>query len=189
MSWVRIHQAHGHVCPKKATGNIFSQRQIDGVGLFNLTLFRLIQPKVYLSEVKAYIHSINGAIQPYSNSQITWAEQRLGLWLKVGSTTSDQAHLPINLLKLHMYWQEVFPYRIYGEETDYIIDIDKAMFKFESQECKRDNAALPSFAMETSAMDPNLGAADPYGPIQGMRRLVHSCCCLFLCLGRQNTTH
>ncbi len=50
-------------------------------------------------------------------------------------------------------------------------------------------AALPSFTMATSAMDPHLGAADLYGPIQGARCWVRSRCCLFLRLGRQNTTH
>ncbi len=43
--------------------------------------------------------------------------------------------------------------------------------------------------MAASAMDPHLGAADPYGPIQCARHWVHSHCCLFLCLGRQNATH
>ncbi len=50
-------------------------------------------------------------------------------------------------------------------------------------------AALLSFAMATSTMDPNLGAADPYGPMQGARRLVRSRCCLFLRLGCRNATH
>jgi hypothetical protein len=49
--------------------------------------------------------------------------------------------------------------------------------------------ALPSFTMATSAMDPNLGASDPYGPIQGARHRVRSRCCLFLRLGCQNATH
>jgi hypothetical protein len=83
---------------------------------------------------------MNLANIPYSNSQIVWAEKRLGLWLKVGSTTSDQAYLPINLLKCCMYWHEPFPHRILGEETDKIIDINEAMFKLESQDCKRGKA-------------------------------------------------
>ncbi len=46
---------------------------------------------------------------------------------------------------------------------------------------------LPSLSMSmgTSTMDPNLGAADPYGPIQGARHRVCSCSCLFLRLGHQ----
>ncbi len=38
-------------------------------------------------------------------------------------------------------------------------------------------------------MDPNLGAADPYGPIQGAWHWVHSHCYLFLSLGCWNATH
>ena len=67
----------------RATGNFFSEREINGVDLFNLTLFRLIRPKAYISEVIAYIHNMNPAIDPYSPSQVSRAEDRLGLWLKV----------------------------------------------------------------------------------------------------------
>jgi hypothetical protein len=137
MSWIQIHLAAGHVRPKRHTGNIFSQREINGVDLFNLTLFHLIRPKVYICKVKAYNNNMNPDNQPYSDSQISWAEQRLGPWLKVGSTTSDQAYRPINLLKRWNYWREAYPLGVRGEDTDYIIDIDEAKFKLESQDCKR----------------------------------------------------
>jgi hypothetical protein len=75
--------------------------------------------------------------QPYSDSQISRAEQRSGLWLKVGSTTSDQAYHPINLLKRRNYWREAYPLGVRREDTVYIIDIDEAKFKLESQDCKR----------------------------------------------------
>jgi len=74
---------------------------------------------------------MNRAIDPYSPSQVSRAEDRLGLWLKVGSTTtSNQAHRPINKLKRQMYWNDPFPMGIYGENTDLIIDIDEAKFTF-----------------------------------------------------------
>jgi hypothetical protein len=79
--------------------------------------------------------------QPYSDSQISRAEQRLGLWLKVGSTTSDQAYCPINLLKRRNYWKEAYLLGVRGEDTDYIIDIDEAKFKLESQDRKRGKVA------------------------------------------------
>jgi hypothetical protein len=75
--------------------------------------------------------------QPYSDSQISWAEQRLGLWLKVGSTTSDQAYHPIDLLKCWNYWRKVYLLGVRGKDTDYIIDIDEAKFKLEPQDHKR----------------------------------------------------
>jgi hypothetical protein len=137
MSWIRIHLAAGHVRPKRHIGNIFSQQEINGVDLFNLTLFHLIWPKAYICKVKAYVNNMNPDNQPYSGSQISRAEQRLGLWLKVGSTTSDQAYCPINLLKRRNYWREAYPLGVRGEDTDYIIDIDEAKFKLESQDHKR----------------------------------------------------
>jgi hypothetical protein len=85
VSWIMIHQLEGHVRPKRATGNFFSAREINGVDLFNLTLYRLICPKAYLCEVIAYFHNMNPAVIPYSKSQVYHAEERLGLWLKVGS--------------------------------------------------------------------------------------------------------
>jgi hypothetical protein len=137
MSWIQIHLAAGMVRPKRHTGNIFSQREINGVDLFNLTLFHLIRPKVCICKVKAYVNNMNPDNQPYSDSQTSRAEQRLGLWLKVCSTTFDQAYCPINLLKRRNYWREAYPLGVQGEDTDYIIDIDEAKFKLESQDRKR----------------------------------------------------
>ena len=42
MNWIKIHQLKGYVRPKRATGNFFSEREINGFDLFNLTLFCLI---------------------------------------------------------------------------------------------------------------------------------------------------
>jgi len=46
----------------------------------------------------------------------------------------------------------------------------------------------PSLSMATSAMDPNLGAAAPHGPIQGSRRRLCSRHCWFLRSGCRNAT-
>jgi hypothetical protein len=35
MSWIQIHLAAGHIRPKRPTGNIFSQWEVNGVDLFN----------------------------------------------------------------------------------------------------------------------------------------------------------
>ncbi len=45
------------------------------------------------------------------------------------------------------------------------------------------------FSMETSSMDPNLGATAPYGTIQSVWRWVRSCHSSIPCLGHQNATH
>ena len=96
MRWVTQFQSDGHALPKQPTGNHRAQREIKGQDLFNLALFRAIRPKAYIDECHAYIHNRNPAVLPYSPSQVVRAEQRLGLWLKAASTTSDCDEL-INL--------------------------------------------------------------------------------------------
>ena len=80
-------------------GNKESRREINGVDLVNLALYRLVRPAAYLSEVKAYIYNRNPTNLPYSDSQIYRAEQKIGLSRKASSTTSECAYLPINLQK------------------------------------------------------------------------------------------
>jgi hypothetical protein len=64
---------------KRATGNRHSTREVNGVDLVNLALFRLVRPKAYIDEVRAYVHNRNPVNLPYSQSQIVRAEHRLGL--------------------------------------------------------------------------------------------------------------
>ncbi len=73
MSWIQIRLAAGHVHPKRPTGNIFSQREVNGVDLFNLTLFRLIRPKAYICEVKAYVNNMS------QTTNRTWTAKYHGL--------------------------------------------------------------------------------------------------------------
>ena len=105
---------------------------MSGQDLINLTIFRLIRPKAYIDEVRAYVHNRNPANPPYSRSQIHRAETRLGIWLKVGSTTSDMAYTPINLEKRRQYWR-----RMVGVKAENVIDIDEAMFKLQAQNRSR----------------------------------------------------
>lgn len=130
-SWIDLYESEGHVNPKRATGNKESTREINGDDLVHLALFRLVRPKAYLAEVKAYIHNRNPNNLPYSDSQIHRAELRLGLFMKVASTTSDCAYLPINLQKRDDYWNEPYPMGIAGEDTRDIIDIDECCLKLE----------------------------------------------------------
>lgn len=135
--WIQIHSQEGHVRPKRATGNRFSQREVQGEALVQLALFRLIRPKAYLDEVRAYLHNRNTAVAPYSRSQIIRAEKRLGLWLKVASSTSDEAYRPANLHKRHNYWSRQYPQGINGENTRDMIDVDEACFKVTDKDRKR----------------------------------------------------
>ena len=136
--WIQIYKEADHVLPKRATGNKFSQREVKGQDLFNLALFRLAFPKAYIDEVRAYLHNRNPANEPYSWSQIfVRAGQRLGLWLKVASTTADEAYRPANLLKRQMYWGENYPHGVNDQDLAHMIDIDEAQFKLQSQDRKR----------------------------------------------------
>ena len=137
-SWIRLQEHYGHIFPKRKSGNKFSTREITGVDLFNLTIcYRMMRPKAYINEVRAYVNNMNPANPPYLHSQIHRAEQKLGLSRKVGSSTSVEAYRPINMLKRQRYWQMAFPYGIRGEDINTIIDIDESAYKLQSQDRKR----------------------------------------------------
>ena len=76
-------------------------------------------------------------MRPYSRSQIVHAEQRLGLWLKVASSTSNEAYRPVNLARRTNYWRESYPTGINDQNTAHMIDVDEAGFTLESQDRKR----------------------------------------------------
>jgi hypothetical protein len=100
--WMSLQETYGHICPK-----------------------------AYIDEVRAYVHNMNPDSLPYSRSHIVRAAQRLGLSTKVGSSTSNEAYLPINMLKRERYWQMQYPYGIWGEDINNMIDIDEAGFKLQ----------------------------------------------------------
>jgi hypothetical protein len=132
--WISQYIDDGNTCRKRpATGNQFSEREVHGQDLFNLALYWTVQPKVYIDEVRAYVHNRNPNNPPYSRLQIGRAELRLGLFQKKASTTSDCAYLPINLHKQRQYWNAAFPDRVMGESTRNVIDIDESNFKLETQ--------------------------------------------------------
>ena len=131
--WIDKHHQTGHVLPKRPTGNHYSQREVQGIDLVNLALFRIIRPKAYIDDVRAYLHNRNPANLPYSRSQIYRAEERLGLSRKVASTTSDMAYTPLNLFKRRNYWRESYPRGIFGEDIEDMIDLDEMAVKLESQ--------------------------------------------------------
>ena len=136
-NWIKLEEQNGNIFPKRATGNKFSEREIQGEDLFNLTFYRMMRPKAYIDEVRAYVHNMNPNNLPYSKSQIVRAEQKLCLSRKVGSSTSNEAYRPINLLKRQRYWQLPYPYGVVGEDVNRVIDVDEAAFKLQSQDRKR----------------------------------------------------
>jgi hypothetical protein len=134
--WIRQFNEEGHTRCKRPTGNRISQREVHGQDLFNLSLYRMVRPKAYLDEVRAYVHNQNPVNPPYSQSQIYRAERRLGLVRKAASTTSDCAYFEANLFKRQQYWHAQFPDGLQGESTRDIIDLDESNYKLETQNRK-----------------------------------------------------
>jgi hypothetical protein len=90
--YIGLFNAEGHTLGKRATGNCISEREVSGQDLVNITIYRMVRPKAYTNEVRAYVHNMNPVNPPYSRSQIGRAKVRLGLHRKVGLTTSDCAY-------------------------------------------------------------------------------------------------
>ena len=134
--YIELFNAEGHTLRKRATGNRISEREVSGQDLVNLTIYRMVRPKAYTDEVRAYVHNMNPVNPPYSRSQIGGAEIRLGLHRKVGSTTSDCAYFEINLFKRERYWHAEYPEGVLGESTRDVIDLDESNYKLESQNRK-----------------------------------------------------
>jgi hypothetical protein len=96
-----IHQRlnEGNILTKLHIGNKFAQQEIHGDDLFNLALYQIAFPKAIGVEVLAFIYNCNPNLEKqHSPSQLCRVEKRLGLTMKVGSTTSKEAYKPINLL-------------------------------------------------------------------------------------------
>jgi hypothetical protein len=55
--WIRRYNFEGTALMKGATRNRHSTREVNGVDLVNLALFRLVRPKAYIDEVRAYVHN------------------------------------------------------------------------------------------------------------------------------------
>ena len=130
--WLAQYIVLGHVRPKRHTGNRKAEREISGEVLKQLAFYRAVRPHARIYEVKAYLTDRFPNIPPYSDSQISRAEDRLGLSRKKSSKTSKLAYSPTNLAKRRAYWECDYPAGIADQETSDVIDIDEARYKLES---------------------------------------------------------
>ena len=135
-TWIRQYIGEGHTRCMRPTGNHISQREIHGQDLVNLAIYRMVRPKAYIDEARAYIHNQNPVNHPYSQSQVVRAEQRLGLIRKAVSTTSNCAYFQLNLFKRQQYWHAEYPDGTFGESTRDVIDLDESNYKLEMQNRK-----------------------------------------------------
>ena len=102
-----------------------------GIDALNLVVYRSIFPKATAAELNAFLFRAQlarGENYPrfFSPSQITRAEDRLGLSRKRGSTTAYQALLPINLIRQWNYKNQNYPHGVADIPIEDMIDLDEA---------------------------------------------------------------
>lgn len=125
--WLHQHGTTGNIRAYCRTGNRFARR-LRGQDLIYLALFRIFLPKASAAEVNAFLYNMNLGNREfsfYSPSQITKAEQMIGLSRKRGSTTAYQAFLPINMQKRWNYWNLPYPLGMADVQRSKIIDLDE----------------------------------------------------------------
>ncbi|KAL3937614.1 MAG: hypothetical protein SGARI_002055 [Bacillariaceae sp.] len=124
--WKRKNDQEGNVIPKRHTGNVVSERQVKGIPLILLAIYRTLFPKAQRCEVQAFLfRAHSGHVDNpflYSKTEITAAEADLGLSFKKGSTTAYQAHRPENLYKRWAFWNLDYPYGAANVSRNDLID-------------------------------------------------------------------
>jgi hypothetical protein len=119
----------GHLRPYVRQGNKRAT-VLRGHACFLLAFWRCLHPKTTAAETNAFLWNAHGRFQPtprlYSPSQITEAEDRLGLSRKRASTTARQALDPRNVLKRQIFWTFPYPFGIADIHIDDYIDLDEA---------------------------------------------------------------
>jgi transposase len=113
----------GTLRSKKKTGNNHAT-VLRGHDLLYLAMYRASYPKATAADIIAFLHNTTGRF--YHPSQISRAEDRLGLSRKKGSTTARQALLPLNLLRRSIFWNLNYPFGVADIAMNDMIDIDEA---------------------------------------------------------------
>ena len=126
----------GHSRPYQPHGN---HRPVGLVGTdrFLLLMFRFAYPRATAAETAAFIfqNSIRDVPRLYSPSEITHAEDTLGLTRKRGSTQALQAFTEENIARRQMFMTMGYPYGRVGIPTMSFIDIDECGIMLEG--CNR----------------------------------------------------
>ena len=100
--------------------------------LINLPIWRALWQRGTHPEENIWLHHTNGGVCFYQRSQISKAEDSLGLLSKSASTTARQAMFPINLQLRFDYWFLPCPFGITNAPRSRIIDLDEAALFVES---------------------------------------------------------
>lgn len=140
LRYIRRREDLGHFRSYRPTGNNHAHvlRHDD---LIMLAIWRVLYPRATHAETNAFLWEANGRTRLYDPSQLSRAEQRLGLSMKRGSVTARQAMLPENLQKRWNYWNCAFPFGIADIRRRDIIDLDEAGIFVETCQRSRGKAA------------------------------------------------
>ena len=125
--WRKQQQEIGHCRPYKRNGNI-TKHVLRNHDLILLAFYRSICPKATHPEVNAFLYRANFGdpnFRFYYHSQLSKAEELIGLSRKKGSTTAWQAFLPENVQKRWDYWHLPYPFGIANVRRADVIDIDE----------------------------------------------------------------
>ena len=120
-------QRLGHYRPCHRNGNARAT-VLRYHNLVMLTFYRVMFPKCSAAEINAFLLRVNFGdpfFRFYTSSQITYAEQRIGMTRKRGSTTAFQAYLTINLQKRWAYWNLPYPYGIADIRWEDLVNLDE----------------------------------------------------------------
>ena len=123
-------RTHHHLRRWRWTGNNFAT-VLRGVDNYMLAYWRSIWPKSTHAEMNTLLFNsqlARGEPNPrfFSPSQLSRAEDKLGLSAKRASTTAYQALLPRNITKRWIYWNCNYPAGIADIPKDDWIDYDEA---------------------------------------------------------------
>ena len=127
--WIGIFHKTGDICLKRVTGNRYYGRKILCPTLNKLALYYIVVPKAIQVEWPTYLYNLNPTVDPYSNSQLHFTVELLGLTRKTASTTAKQAYTAANLTKRNFYLSKPPPIGVASVETRDIIDLNKAGYK------------------------------------------------------------
>jgi len=100
-----------------------------GHDLIMLLLYVQSYPHATGLEKIAFLFHMTGIC--YNESQITKAEQRIGLSLKESSTLAYQAQLPRYVFRHQCFWYLPYPFGIADVDCAHMIDLDEAKILIE----------------------------------------------------------
>jgi hypothetical protein len=153
---VRRHQKRfrdlGNILPFKRSGNK-KATVLRGPELVLLATFVQMYPKAQTCKKVAFLWNAFGRNMPvprfYVASQITRAEQMLGISRKCSSTTARQAFTATNILRRHHFWHSNHPLGIADIKAEDMIDIDEAKLILEQSNRRHGKCAIERRCRET----------------------------------------